>query len=170
MSFLTLVFQLAFVFIIFSFVFRNKIVFCKKTIDFVSKKSLLLAFMAISGAILGSLFYSEVIGYDPCSLCWVQRAFMFPQIAFLGLALWKKDKNFHLFPLVLAPGGGVVALYQYYGQMFNQSALSCGAGPSCAQRFFVEFSYITIPMMSFTIFALVSVFIILYRKRSQSAA
>src|SRR5690625_1829649 len=42
-------------------------------------------------SLLGSLFYSEVMGYEPCKLCWIQRIFMYPLVVIYGYALMKKN-------------------------------------------------------------------------------
>src|SRR3990167_11056557 len=58
-----------------------------------SKRAFILAFLVALIATLGSLTYSEILGYDPCKLCWIQRIFMYPQVLVLGLALWGKHKE-----------------------------------------------------------------------------
>ena len=35
-------------------------------------------------ATLGSLYFSEIKGYIPCTMCWYQRIFMYP-IVLIGL-------------------------------------------------------------------------------------
>ena len=42
--------------------------------------------IAASGS-LGALFFGEVMGIAPCTLCWYQRIFMFPLAIFLPLAI-----------------------------------------------------------------------------------
>lgn len=42
-------------------------------------------------ATAGSLYYSEVLGYTPCELCWIQRIFMYPLVVVFGVAAVKKD-------------------------------------------------------------------------------
>ena len=37
-----------------------------------------LAFVTALTAMLGSLYYSEMAGFVPCTLCWYQRIFMYP--------------------------------------------------------------------------------------------
>lgn len=132
-----------------------------------SKNAVGLAFLIALSAVALSLFYSNVIGYEPCTLCWWQRIFMYPQMVLLGIA-WARKDDISLYSLALAGIGGTIAAYQYIGQMFIPVALTCGAGESaaisCAKRFFVEFSYVTLPLMSFTAFLMIMVLMILYRK------
>ena len=42
------------------------------------ENSLLMIWVVSFVATLGSLYFSEVRGYEPCELCWYQRIFMYP--------------------------------------------------------------------------------------------
>lgn len=124
--------------------------------------------LAVSlSAVAGSLVYSNIIGYEPCVLCWWQRVFLYPIPILLVVALYKRE-IISRYVAVLAVPGAVLAAYHYYGQMFNISALPCAApvagGVSCASRYVFEFGYITIPMMSFTVFALIGVLMLVSRR------
>jgi len=122
--------------------------------------------IALSGTIV-SLVYSEVIGFAPCELCWIQRIFLYPQVVILGLALWKKTKDASVYCLALSGIGAIVAAYHFYGQSFNPNALlQCGvnAGASCAVLYFVEFGYVTIPLMSLTAFLMIIVSLCLAKR------
>src|SRR3989344_7888308 len=49
-----------------------------------------ISFIIVLGAFFGSLFYSEIAGFSPCSLCWYLRIFIYPQIILLrGALLWR---------------------------------------------------------------------------------
>lgn len=127
----------------------------------------MLAFLVSVAAVAGSLVYSNIIGYEPCVLCWWQRLLLYPVAGMLAVALVKKD-FIKPYVLAFAVPGALLAAYHYYGQMFNISALPCAApvagGISCASRYVYEFGYITIPMMSFTVFALIIALMLVSRK------
>ncbi|MDP2668895.1 MAG: disulfide bond formation protein B [bacterium] len=132
--------------------------------DFVSVRAPLLAFLAVLGAISGSLYYSNILGFEPCSLCLYQRYIMFLMVFILGMGLWKKYhvKN-HI--IVLSVMSASIGIYQYYGQTFNNSVLPCAAAQaSCAKLFFIEFGYITIPLMALTAAVLVGVLMLFQKK------
>lgn len=117
----------------------------------IGSKAILIAFLVSLGASLGSFFFSDYIGFAPCLLCWYQRIAIFPQVVLFGVALYKKDDRVMDYSLILLIIGALVAAYHYYGQMFNVNALPCAAeAVSCAKREFIEFGYITIPIMSLT--------------------
>lgn len=166
LSLLTLAGQI-FVVIIIIFLIQNK---SNKNatsyMRFLAKHSMALSFFIALLSTIGSLLYSEVMGFQPCVLCWYQRIFMYPQIILLGLALWKKDRDVTLYSIALAIVSGTIGAYHYYGQMFNPSALPCGViglTPACSQRFIVEFGYITIPMMSITASAMIIVLMLAHK-------
>jgi disulfide bond formation protein DsbB len=130
----------------------------RKELSFVKTHALTFAFVVALVATLGSLFYSEVLGFEPCKLCWFQRIFMYPQVILLGLAAWRKDHGIIDYTAILSAIGGIIAAFHYYLQITDISILPCSAtgySASCSQRFVMEFGYITIPLMALTAFALI---------------
>ena len=120
----------------------------------IERHALRLSFAATLAAVLGSLYYSEVVGYEPCFLCWWQRVFMYPQVLIAGIALWMNDRHALRYIMALSAVGAAIAGYHYLLEWgLVPSGLCPTTGPNCAQRFVYEFGYITIPMMSLTAFA-----------------
>lgn len=127
-------------------------------IKFFGDRAIFFSFLIVLGTMLGSLFYSDIIGYEPCTLCWYQRIFMYPQVFLLGFALIRKDKSIIPYSLLLSAVGAAIAGYHYLIQMGVTSGSFCltaESSVSCAQRYFLSFGYITIPMMSLSIFTLI---------------
>ena len=124
-----------------------------------------IAFVTAFLATAGSLIYSDVIGYEPCKLCWFQRIFMYPQAILLGLAIWKRDASMRMYTIVLSMLGAIVALYHFVSQIgWNPLDLECasiGYAVSCAKLFVMEFGYITIPIMALSAFSLIIVSLLL---------
>ncbi len=139
----------------------------------ISNNAVLVVFVVSLLATLGSLIYSDVIGYEPCKLCWFQRIFMYPLVILSALALWKKDSKIRIYALTLSIVGGLVALFHYVGQLgFNPFGLEClaiGYSASCAKNFVLEFGYITIPVMAFSAFLLISTTLWLSLRDSKAA-
>jgi len=136
-------------------------------LNFVSKHSMLFAFVVALVAMLGSLYYSGVVGYNPCVLCWWQRVFIYPQVFILAIAFFLKDRNSLYYVLCLSGIAFLIATYHYLGQIGLTSLEACellGYSTSCSERFVMNFGYITIPMMAMTamamnfVFALVGIF------------
>ena len=131
-------------------IFRDS--FGKKAIAFLNQRALLIGFLISLGAIAGSLFYSEVLGYEACLLCWWQRVFLYPQLVLFAIALWKNERSVFAYSVVLSVFAGVIAAYQSYVYMGGASLLPCTAAEGgCSKIYVKEFGYITIPMMSLTV-------------------
>ena len=142
-------------------------------LNFVGKHTLIFGFLVSLGAIVGSLFYSEIIGFEACVLCWWQRVFLYPQAVLFAVALWKNDRSVFSYIIPLAAIAGIIALYQTYVYMGGASLLPCTAAEGACSKIYVkEFGYITIPSMSLTI-ALYLLFIAwahkLYRNENRHA-
>lgn len=119
-------------------------------------------------ATLGSLFFSEVMGLQPCVLCWYQRIFMYPLTVILLVALFPLDLRVIRYALPLAVIGCGFAVYHYlvYSGYIPESLQPCSKdGPSCSEVNLELFGFITIPMMSILSFALLIVLLLIVRKR-----
>jgi len=127
-------------------------------LNFFTKHALAFSLAVALAATLGSLFYSEIAGYEPCKLCWFQRILMYPQVILLGIAWLKKDNGIVLYSIALSSLGALIAGYQYLLQIGFAPSIGCSAvgySVDCAQRFVMQFGYITIPMMALTAFLLI---------------
>ena len=109
-----------------------------------------LAFIVSLSALIGSVIYSDIIGFAPCNLCWIQRIFIYPQAFLFGLAWWKKDTKIIDYTLLLAVVGLVFALYHKSVEITGNSLIPCSAAVSCSKVYVNIFDYITIPVMSIT--------------------
>src|SRR3989344_4320837 len=121
---------------------------------FVNKYILLLLFGASLSALIGSLAYSNIIGFPPCELCWIQRIFLYPQTILLFMAIIWKDRNIVDYLLPLSVLGGLVALYHSLTNFgIGSSLLACTSATTgeCARLYVFEYGYITIPVMSLTV-------------------
>ena len=69
---------------------RNNIVINTKNI--LIEYNILFAWTIASLASIGSLFYSEISGFVPCTYCWYERIAMYPLVIILGVGLIIKNK------------------------------------------------------------------------------
>ncbi len=124
---------------------------------------------AISGvALLGSLAYSNIVGFPPCELCWIQRIFIYPQVLLAFIAMLRKEKIVvYLLPMSVI--GAVVALYHSYIQWGGGISIApCVAvGGECSKVFVSEFGYITIPFMSLAVFAYLIAVSVIYSRAAK---
>lgn len=72
-----------------------------------------VALLASWVAMCGSLFFSEVLGWPPCVLCWYQRICMYPLAAILTVGIVRRDRSVHTYVLPLALLGACISTYHY---------------------------------------------------------
>ena len=118
-------------------------------------------------ASLGSLFFSEIMEFPPCSLCWYQRIFMYPMVLVLGVGLLPFDAKVIRYALPLAVGGWLVALYHtlVHGGVIPESATPCSQGVSCSEEYIELLGFLSIPMLSLLAFTAMAAALLLLRKR-----
>nr|WP_050182258.1 disulfide oxidoreductase [Domibacillus robiginosus] len=132
------------------------------------KENLLFTAWAASfTAMLGSLYFSEVVGYEPCELCWYQRILMYPLVLILGIAIARKDIKAAVYSLALSGIGGLISLYHYGIQkidFLSDAAPVCGRVP-CTGMYINWFGFITIPFLALIAFTIIFVSSLLILKR-----
>lgn len=109
-------------------------------------------------ATAGSLYFSEIRGYVPCTLCWIQRIFMYPLVIVIGIAYAQKNVRIAATTLVFSVIGGCISLYHYGIQklaFLSDSAPSCGQVP-CTGQYINWLGFITIPFLALTAFILLA--------------
>lgn len=119
----------------------------------VTSNTLALVLLLSLGSVVGSLVYSDVIGYAPCSLCWLQRICMYPLALIAIVGLKYKDQTARRYILPLVTIGVLIASYHLVLTYMPTANIPCPAGSvSCALRFVNTFGFVTIPLMSFSFF------------------
>ncbi|MDN7247365.1 disulfide oxidoreductase [Planococcus shenhongbingii] len=109
-------------------------------------------------ATMGSLYFSEIRGYEPCELCWIQRIFMYPLVIIIGVAYVQKNVRIALTTLIFSVIGGCISLYHYGIQkldFLSDSAPACGRVP-CTGQYINYFGFITIPFLALIAFILIA--------------
>ena len=115
---------------------------------------------------LGVLFIGEIMGQEPCVLCWYQRAFMFLLALILGIACYLSDPGVWRYALPVASFGWVFATYHtlLVADVIPQTIEPCGAGPSCTSVDMTILGGIPIPMLSLGAFSAIIILLLLIRK------
>jgi len=89
---------------------------------------------------LGSLYFSEIVNYKPCIMCWYQRTMMYPLAIILIIGI-------------------TVSTYHWFLERFpNLDAGVCDVEVPCEFVWFENFGFVTLPFMAFTGFLAVLVF------------
>jgi disulfide bond formation protein DsbB len=109
-------------------------------------------------ATLGSLTFSEILGYPPCILCWYQRICMYPLVVIFTVRIITKDKFAIFYALPLAVVGLLISIYHnlLYYNILPEAAAPCRNGVSCTTKFIEWFGFITIPFLSLTAFVIIA--------------
>jgi disulfide bond formation protein DsbB len=133
-----------------------KIRACEEFISLIRRNAILLSLIISAAATMGSLYFSEILGFEPCELCWFQRIFMYPQVILFAAALWRKKKDILIYSIPLTLFGAIISIYQNYLVVASTSGqtICTTTGPSCVVEYFLTFGFINIPVMALTAFLL----------------
>ena len=108
---------------------------------------------------LGSLYFSEIVNYKPCIMCWYQRTMMYPLAVILIVATFTKDKKVWRYATPLATIGIIFSTYHWFLERFpNLDAGVCDVEVPCEFVWFENFGFVTLPFMALTGFLAVLVF------------
>lgn len=117
---------------------------------------------------LGSLFFSEIMRFPPCTLCWYQRIAMYPLVLIFLIGSFQSARSTFAFSLPLVIVGWLIALYHnlLHYEIVPESASPCLEGISCSTVYINWLGFITIPILSFIAFTLIlTILLLLKRKR-----
>jgi Ni/Fe-hydrogenase subunit HybB-like protein len=106
------------------------------------------AFAIATVTTLGSLYYSEIAGFPPCTLCWYQRIAIYPQVIVLGVAALRRDAQVWITSSALAVVGMVISAWHIAIERNPALAGPCDPANPCAVKWVEEFGVLTIPTMA----------------------
>jgi disulfide bond formation protein DsbB len=126
---------------------------------FVHRYSVLLAWIVALAAMLGSLFFSEIMAFEPCKLCWIQRICMYPLVLLLGIASYRNERWIISYALPLSIIGGFFSAYHYMEEKIPWLAkvMPCRIGIPCNIDYIDWLGFITIPLLAFAAFVLITI-------------
>lgn len=143
----------------------------KKIIDFIQINAIKIILAQVVVAIIGSLYFSDIKGYEPCILCWYQRICMYSMFPMILTALLRKESKIYQYTLPVSIFGAVIAIYHnllYTGFIKTEF---CSTGISCTSKYVSYLGFITIPFMSligFTVIITLSIISRNYIKKQNS--
>ena len=129
---------------------------------------LFFAWIIATIATLGSLFFSEVMEFIPCTLCWYQRIAMYPLVIIFLVGMMPFDKSVFKYAVPFIGLGWFFGLYHnllHYG-IIPPSASPCVHGVPCFTKYIEWFGFITIPMLSFIAFNMIAILIYIIKRKS----
>jgi disulfide bond formation protein DsbB len=116
-----------------------------------------VALLAASVATAGSLFFSEVLGWVPCTLCWYQRILMYPLTIVLLVGLLRRERKLYQYVLPFTLIGASISTYHYLLQKTDWfPPPPCSAGVPCTVDYINLWGFVTIPFLALTAFGIVA--------------
>ena len=116
--------------------------------------------LVTSVAMLGSLWFSEVVGYRPCVLCWYQRIAMYSLAIVLVVAAVRRDRSIVPYAMVLAGVGAAVSVYHWVLERWPSiDTGSCSPDAPCSVPYFEVFGFVSLAFMALCAFVTVLVFL-----------
>jgi disulfide bond formation protein DsbB len=133
----------------------------------VTNKPILIAWLAAIVSTLGSLFFSEVLKFIPCTFCWYQRILMYPLVILLGIAFYHQDDKITRYVLPFSILGILVSGYHYALQKIPalKAFEMCTSGVPCSGQYINWLGFVTIPLLAFIGFTTITLCMIFLRKQ-----
>jgi disulfide bond formation protein DsbB len=128
----------------------------------IGRLSPFVALVAACLATAGSLFFSEVLGWIPCTLCWYQRILMYPLSVLLAVGILRRDAGLPQLVLPFSLSGSVVSLYHYL--LIKTTWFPpppCQNGVPCTKDYIDFFGFINIPFLALTAFLIISLMMLI---------
>ena len=110
---------------------------------------LFIQLLIVLAAIFGSLFFSEIMHFPPCNLCWYQRICIYPMAFILLTGIYLKSNETTAFLLPFSIVGLGISIYHnlvYY--KIISIFIPCSESAPCTAQQLNWFGFITIPMLS----------------------
>lgn len=114
----------------------------------------------------GSLFFSEIMKYPPCTLCWYQRICMYPLVLIFFVGSLDGLKNCWKYAIPFVGFGLFFAIYHnlLHYEIISESAAPCSMGISCSTVYINLFGFLTIPMMSLIAFSILLILMLISKR------
>ena len=123
-----------------------------------------IALLAAWIATTASLFFSEVLGFIPCTLCWYQRILMYPLAIIIALGIIRRENDVHRYVLPFSIAGIGVSLYHYLiikTDWFPPPL--CKTSVPCNVDYLDIFGFINIPFMALVAFTIITLTMLMSR-------
>lgn len=128
---------------------------------------LTIVWLQVLIAVAGSLYFSEIKHFIPCTLCWFQRICLYPLVPILAVGTIFRDKKLYRYIFPLSISGWLIAFYQnleYYG-FIKTSQYTCSP-LSCDIKYISWFGFVGIPLLSLIAFTVVNIGMFIYKKEN----
>jgi disulfide bond formation protein DsbB len=122
-----------------------------------------VALLVAATATAGSLYYSEVVGFVPCELCWYQRIAMYPLVAILAVAVLRRDATARWCAIPFVVVGAPLAAYHWLVERVPAvaSTSSCSLAAPCTVPPVERLGFVTLAFMDLSAFLLIGALLLL---------
>lgn len=125
--------------------------------NWLERSGLYVALLTAWIAMMGSLFFSEVSGYIPCTLCWYQRILMYPLAGIIAIGLLRRDRDLPYYVLPFSLLGIGFSTYHYLLQKTDLFGTTiCKVGVPCTSMWINWLGFITIPFLALSAFIIIT--------------
>jgi len=126
-------------------------------VDAFAGPGLVLGAVVAGTCMAGSLYFSEVADFIPCTLCWYQRIAMYPLVVILAVAAVRRDRAVRFYVVPLASIGAAISIYHYVIEWVPEAETGvCSATIPCSVQWFDPvFGFVSLPFMALCGFALI---------------
>lgn len=125
---------------------------------------LLLSWLFALFATMMSIFFGEILEYEPCALCWYQRICLFPLVLVLAVGIYRQDRMSALYVIPQVIVGMCIALYQFiYPIILPYLGIVpvCTFGKDCTTSPFEFFGFINLPFLGLLSFLILLILLLL---------
>ena len=131
---------------------------------------LFTAWIVVTIATLGSLFFSEVADVPVCVLCLYQRIAMYPLVLILAIGLFPYDPGVVRTAGALTAVGWLISLFHVLlvAGIIPENVQPCVQGVPCSETHISLLGFLNIPVLSLLTFTLVGV-LLLYTQKMESS-
>ena len=134
------------------------------------RKILYLAWTVALLGTLGSLFFSNALGWLPCVLCWYQRILLYPLLIILTVGVLRDSDDLEFFVLPFSFLGIGVSIFHnllQYG-IIPEKLSPCTNGVSCTIPYHFFFNWLTVPLLSLCAFIVITICMYIYRNHRKA--
>ena len=131
---------------------------------------LFAAWIVVTIATLGSLFFSEVMDVPVCALCWYQRIAMYPLVLILAIGLFPYDPGVVRHAGALTAVGWLLALFHVLlvAGIIPENVQPCVQGIPCSETHISLLGFLNMPVLSLLTFSLIGI-LLFYTRRTESS-
>jgi disulfide bond formation protein DsbB len=122
----------------------------------IQSRAVVAAWVVAALATVGSLYFSEVARFEPCTLCWYQRIAMYPLVVILGVAMVGRGGRRPTGVIALAAVGAAISAYHVALEWIpGLDTGACSAAVPCTLVWFRALGIFSLPTLALTAFLLI---------------